>query len=116
MENNGQNQNSALSTIARHERELLAKRERTEQEAERIVAEARVEARRIQETEAERIATEIAAIRQEGETARERERIERQNQAEQRLNEMRAAAQTRAAAVVGAITSLVLPPTSGESR
>lgn len=115
MENNGKNQDSVLSAIARHERELLARRERTARDAERLVAEARMEARRIQEAVAERIAAETAAIRREGEAARARERFEQQRQAEQQLNEMRVEAQARAAAVVGAVTSLVLPPTSGGS-
>lgn len=116
MKNNGNNQNSALSAIARHERELLAKREQTEREAERLVAEARTEARRIIDSEGERLANDAAAIRREGDAARERERLEHQRQAEQELTRLRAEAQTRAQAVVAAVTSLVLPPSTGGSR
>lgn len=116
MERNGKNQNSALSAIARHERELLAKREETEREAERIVAEARTEARRIIDSEGERLANDAAAIRREGDAARERERLEQERQADERLARLRADAQTRAQAVVGAVVSLILPSSTGGSR
>lgn len=116
MEKNGKNQNSALSAIAQHERGLLAKRDQTEREAERIVAEARTDARRIIDREGERLANDAAAIRREGDAARERERLEQQRQAEERLAQLRADAQTRAPAVVGAVVSLVVPSSTGGSR
>jgi vacuolar-type H+-ATPase subunit H len=115
VEKNGQNQNSALSTIAHHERELLARSKQGDRDAERIVAEARLEARRIAEAEAERLSSEIVAIRKEGEAVRDRERLDQQHQAEQRLIQLRADAKTRANAVAGAVISLVLPASSGGS-
>lgn len=102
-----------MSAIAQHERELLAKREQVDRDADRLIAEARAEARRIAEQEAERLAADVVAMRKEAEEVLHREQLEQKQQAEQRLNDLRTEAQTRADAVVAAVISLVLPASSG---
>lgn len=115
MENAGSRANSVLPAIARHERELLERKQQAEREARRIVEAAHREAAELLDREAAKLAEDLAAIRKEAEAERERERLERERESMRKLEALRAEAHGRAAAAVRAVLDLVLP-VSGSGR
>jgi vacuolar-type H+-ATPase subunit H len=100
---------SALSAIARHERELLEREAQARQEAKRIVDQARADAFTLMEEASRRLAIEVSALRREGELQRERERIEQEKAYRKRLDDLRVEAQRRVQLAIEAVSRLVLP-------
>lgn len=100
---------SALPAIARHEKALIDKERQTREEAKQIVDRARAEAFGIIEESARATAAEVAAIRREGEEARERERQHYLAEFDRKLRAMREDAKTRANVAIEAVVALVLP-------
>ena len=100
---------SALPAIARHERALVEQEDKARAEARLIVDRARVEAYTTVEEAARATAAEVAAIRREGEEARERDRQRYLDEFARKLNAMREDAKTRAGVAVEAVVALVLP-------
>jgi len=100
---------SALPAIARHEKALIEQERQTRQEAKQIVDRARAEAFATVEESARAVAAEVAAIRREGEEARERDRQRYLAEFDRKLNAMREDAKTRAGSAVDAVVALVLP-------
>ncbi len=100
---------SVLPAIARHERTLIDKERQTRAEAKQIVDGARAEAFGIVEESARATAAEVAAIRREGEEARERERQKYLAEFDRKFRAMRDDAKTRAGIAVDAVVALVLP-------
>jgi hypothetical protein len=109
VENAGNQSNSVLPAIARHERELLERKQQAAEEARRIAETAHREAADLLEREAARLAEEIAAIRREAEAERERERQERERESLRKLEALRAEARGQSGAAVQAVLNLVLP-------
>lgn len=105
---------SALSALARHEKELLQKEQDAKLEAKQIVDRARAEAFGTLEAASRSTAAEVAAIRREAEETRERERQEHLAEFERKLQVMREDAKTRAHVAIEAVVALVLP--KGVSR
>lgn len=100
---------SALPALARHEKALIDKENEARREAKSIVDRARAEAFAIQEEAARSLAAELAAIRREGEEARERERERHAQEFQRKLAAMREDAQKRARVAIDAVVALVLP-------
>lgn len=100
---------SALPAVARHEKALIEQERNARHEARLIVDKARVEAYTLVEESARATAAEVAAIRREGEEARERERQNYLAEFDRKLRAMREDAKTRAGAAVDAVVALVLP-------
>jgi hypothetical protein len=87
----------------------LKQLEDADREAERIRATGRLDATRLAEDVAERLAAEVAGIRGDGEAQREAERAAKQKQAEQKLEQMRKDAQAQTPEAVRNVIVLVLP-------
>ncbi|NUM53682.1 MAG: hypothetical protein HUU46_08565 [Candidatus Hydrogenedentes bacterium] len=100
---------SALPAIARHEKALIEQEQAARHEAKLIVDRARVEAFTTVEEAARATAAEVAAIRREGDEARERDREKYRMEFDRKLNAMRDDAKTRAGAAIDAVVALVLP-------
>ena len=100
---------SVLPAVARHEKTLIDKERGTRAEAKQIVDRARAEAFGIVEESARATAAEVAAVRREGEEARERDRQKYRADFDRKLNAMRDDAKTRAGIAVDAVVALVLP-------
>jgi len=100
---------SALPAIARHEKALVDQEREARAEAKSVVDRARVEAYTTVEESARATAAEVAAIRREGEEARERERLQYLAEFDRKLKAMREDAKTRSGVAVDAVVALVLP-------
>jgi hypothetical protein len=100
---------SALPAIARHEKALIDQEQASRQEAKQLIDHARAEAFGIVEESSRATATEVAAIRREGEEARERDRQNYLAEFDRKLRAMREDAKTRASAAIDAVVALVLP-------
>ncbi|GMU93128.1 MAG: hypothetical protein AMXMBFR4_21860 [Candidatus Hydrogenedentota bacterium] len=109
METVGHPSASALSAIARHERDLLEREAQARMEAKRIVDQARADAFTLLEEAGRRLAFEVSAIRREGEQQRERERLDQEKAYQERLEALRVVAQQRVPHAVEAVSRLVLP-------
>lgn len=100
---------SALPSIARHEKSLIEKEREARLEAKQIVDRARAEAFSTAEESSRATAAEVAAIRREGEEARERDRQNYLAEFDRKLRAMREDAKVRAAVAIDAVVALVLP-------
>jgi vacuolar-type H+-ATPase subunit H len=100
---------SILSTVARHEAELIAQLDAARQDAKGIVESARAEARRLIQDADAKLAEEAAAIRLQRQEARQRTFDETVRAAEERLAGVREEARRRAPAVTERVLELFMP-------
>ncbi len=100
---------SALPAIARHEKALLEQERASAAEAKQILDKARADAFSIHEECGRSIATDVAAIRRDGEQARENERQRYLEAFEAKLQSMREDAKKRSQVAIDAVVALVVP-------
>ena len=99
----------ALSTIAEHERRLLAQLAEADRQAEQIRAEARDEAARIRDDGERTLSEDLAELREEARHARLEERTAALTSADREAAQARAAMMAHAPEILRDLTALVVP-------
>ena len=100
---------SMLDSIADHEIQLLGQVEEARQEARDTVAKAREKAHALRDAARAELDAEIAALQEEARAAREEVRTGLLEEAQTRLDALRADARQRAQEVVDEVITLILP-------
>ena len=106
---------SILSSVAKHEKDLLAQVRASEEEARHIVEKARSDAREHLAAAESGLSEEVARIRREAEERRERTFSERVRVADQQLAGVREEARRRVQAAGKKVLALFVPSVSGGS-
>lgn len=112
MDNSGQNSSNPkgiLSTVAQHERELLAKVQETEGAAQRTVDSAQQEAARIASAAEKVLIEEIESMRRASEDKRRMERESILQAAQQQVVQKRSQAEIHLDDATREVVGLVLP-------
>lgn len=107
---------SILGVVARHEQDLVARREAAEREAEENIGAARLQAVRTREERRQQMEQDTADMRRTAEAAREQWREAQRKAAQDELERRRAEAQRRTPDVIREVVALVLPRQSEGSR
>lgn len=104
---------SILPAIAKQERELLARVRASEEEAQRIVEKARVDARAYRQEREESLASEVARIRRESEEKRLGQFQGTVSAAEDKLVAVRESSLIRVPEMAEKVLALFVPTSSG---
>ncbi len=104
---------SLLSSVAKHEQELLAKLGASKEEAWNIVDRARVDARKHLQSEESALNEEVSRIRSEAEAARLKAFDATVQAAEERLSDVRREAMSKVPEVAKSTLGLFMPSGTG---
>lgn len=109
MATGSQNGSSILTSVARHEKELLAKLEATDEECQKIIDDARAEARQFRENDTAVLNTQIAQKRREAEAERNAAYQAVVEASEAKLAALREEARSKQKEVAREVMQLILP-------
>ena len=110
----GKTSSSVLTSVAKHEQELLEKVVASKEDAKRVVEQARVDARRDAQSDEVALTAEVAEIRRKAEAARLAAFEATVKAAKERLVGVREAAVQRVPEVAKSVLGLFLPSANGE--